>query len=160
MSACVCGSGAELEACCGPLHAGLAQAQTAEALMRSRYAAFASGDVDYLAATQVKPFAEGKEKVAAWAKGVLWLGLEVLAREAGGPADDAGFVTFAARYLENGEVVTMQERSRFDRAPSEAPPARGKWRYVEGQLQVKKARAERNSPCPCGSGKKFKHCHA
>jgi preprotein translocase subunit SecA len=31
---------------------------------------------------------------------------------------------------------------------SAAPPEASDW-----------ARTPRNSPCPCGSGKKFKHCH-
>jgi SEC-C motif-containing protein len=37
--------------CCAPFHAGTAVPPTAEALMRSRYAAFALGDAAYLKAT-------------------------------------------------------------------------------------------------------------
>ena len=37
---CPCGSGKPYAACCGPLHAGEKPAPTAEALMRSRYAAY------------------------------------------------------------------------------------------------------------------------
>ncbi|GIV79803.1 anaerobic sulfatase maturase [Litorilinea aerophila] len=29
----------------------------------------------------------------------------------------------------------------------------------EAELQRRLARAQRNDPCPCGSGRKFKHCH-
>jgi uncharacterized protein YecA (UPF0149 family) len=29
----------------------------------------------------------------------------------------------------------------------------------EAQMQAVFAKAKRNDPCPCGSGKKFKHCH-
>ena len=41
--ACPCGLGDDYESCCGRFHAG-APAPTAEALMRSRYSAFAVGD--------------------------------------------------------------------------------------------------------------------
>jgi uncharacterized protein len=29
----------------------------------------------------------------------------------------------------------------------------------EAELQRRFAHARRNDPCPCGSGRKFKHCH-
>ncbi|WP_280273702.1 YchJ family metal-binding protein, partial [Nocardia wallacei] len=41
-------SGETLTDCCGPRLDGTRPAPTAEALMRSRYTAFAVGDVDYL----------------------------------------------------------------------------------------------------------------
>jgi len=47
---CPCGSGLPYDGCCGPLHAG-APAPSPEALMRSRYSAFARGLADYLLAT-------------------------------------------------------------------------------------------------------------
>jgi uncharacterized protein YecA (UPF0149 family) len=31
--------------------------------------------------------------------------------------------------------------------------------WYAGRDQAAFARAGRNEPCPCGSGKKFKHCH-
>jgi hypothetical protein len=48
--ACPCGLGDDYASCCGRLHAG-APAPTAESLMRSRYSAFAVGDVGYLLRT-------------------------------------------------------------------------------------------------------------
>ncbi|MDH5490482.1 MAG: YchJ family metal-binding protein, partial [Myxococcales bacterium] len=48
---CPCGSGSKQNECCGPLMQGEAQAETAEALMRSRYSAFAVGNVEYIVAT-------------------------------------------------------------------------------------------------------------
>jgi SEC-C motif-containing protein len=32
----------------------------------------------------------------------------------------------------------------------------GQWHYLDGVCDVKEA--ARNTPCPCGSGKKTKHC--
>ena len=46
-STCPCGGG-DFDTCCGPALAGAVWPTTAEALMRSRYTAFAVGDVDHL----------------------------------------------------------------------------------------------------------------
>ena len=48
---CPCGSGASLNGCCKPFIDGTAKAPTAEALMRSRYTAFATRQVAYLEQT-------------------------------------------------------------------------------------------------------------
>jgi preprotein translocase subunit SecA len=40
------------------------------------------------------------------------------------------------------------------RAPPAPPAAEGPGTFVRGERKV-----GRNEPCPCGSGKKFKHCH-
>ena len=44
---CPCGSGTPYDACCGVLHRGERQAATPEELMRSRYSAYALGDLGY-----------------------------------------------------------------------------------------------------------------
>ncbi|ESQ02386.1 SEC-C domain-containing protein [Streptomyces sp. PVA_94-07] len=48
---CPCGTGRTYGECCGRFHAGSAEAATAEQLMRSRYAAFATRDAAYLLRT-------------------------------------------------------------------------------------------------------------
>jgi phenylacetate-coenzyme A ligase PaaK-like adenylate-forming protein len=45
---CPCKSGKTLGECCGPVIAGTAKAETAEALMRARYASYVTGDVEFL----------------------------------------------------------------------------------------------------------------
>ena len=45
---CPCSSGRRYAACCAPLHRGDREAPDAEALMRSRYAAFARREAGYL----------------------------------------------------------------------------------------------------------------
>ncbi|MFZ5444928.1 MAG: YchJ family protein [Myxococcota bacterium] len=152
MSACPCGGGA-YASCCGPRHDGSRPAETAEALMRSRYSAFARADVDYLARTQLKPSEGTWAETKQWAASVTWLSLEIVERERGGVADDAGVVEFIARYLEGDRVVALRERSTFVRRD-------GAWIYDAGKPSVTETRVERNQPCPCGSGRKFKQCHA
>lgn len=87
---CPCGSSRGYAACCGRYHAG-APAPHAEALMRSRYAAFAVGDAPYLLRTwhpRTRP-----EEVRLDA-GHRWTGLEVVDTLAGGPTDETGEVTY------------------------------------------------------------------
>ncbi len=137
---CPCGSGLELSACCGPRHDGTKPAETPEALMRSRYAAFALAKGDYLRATSRVPMGDDLE-----AESVLWLGLTVVRSQ-------GDTVEFIARSLEDGAVRVMHEVSSFERE-------NGRWLYVSGTPDVKREKVERNAPCPCGSGRKFKQCH-
>ncbi len=50
----------------------------------------------------------------------------------------------------------MSELLRRDRAPSELV---GWYAAEDARLRDAAARAGRNDPCPCGSGRKVKHCH-
>ena len=119
---CPCGSGAGYGACCGPLHHGERHASTAEELMRSRYAAYALGDADYLFRTWHPRTRPGAVTVDP---DVVWTGLEVRDVEAGGAADDRGEVKFIARWHTDGQLSEMRERSRFERRA-------GRWVYVDG----------------------------
>ena len=121
---CPCGSGRTHAECCGPYLARTAQAPTAEALMRSRYTAYALGEFDYLRSTwhsTTQP-AEIASDTAP-----KWVGLEVLSTECGGPQDAEGQVEFIARYKLQGRAFRLHERSRFVREG-------GNWRYVDGIL--------------------------
>ena len=120
MTPCPCGSGAAYGACCGPLHDG-APAATAEALMRSRYTAYALGRTDHVFRTwhpRTRP-----DEVAP-DPGVTWTGLEVLATEAGGP-DASGVVEFRAHHRSPTGKGSQHEVSRFRREG-------GRWFYVDG----------------------------
>ena len=48
---CYCGSAISFEKCCEPILSGKLKATTAEAVMRSRYSAYATHNADYLIAT-------------------------------------------------------------------------------------------------------------
>ncbi|WP_232506466.1 YchJ family protein [Microlunatus flavus] len=119
---CPCDSGLTYADCCEPLHDGRAGAETAERLMRSRYAAYAVGRTDHVFRTwhprtrpaDVEP-----------TPGLRWTGLTVLAAEAGGADDAEGTVEFEAAYETAEGPGTLHERSRFVR--------RGpRWVYVDG----------------------------
>ena len=146
MSPCPCG-GEDFERCCGPRLSGARPAQTAEELMRSRYTAFTRGDVAYLRTTQLAPARETSwEETERWARSVLWVSLQIVAKE-------EAMVEFIASYLEKGALHHLHERSTF-------VWQEGAWRYESGKPEVSVTKVERNAPCPCGSGRKFKACHA
>jgi SEC-C motif-containing protein len=144
--------------CCKPyLEAGKAP-PTAEALMRSRYTAFAQGDVDYLEATLAPGTRDDfdRKAITHWARQSQWLGLEVLSTEDGQEGDETGYVEFIANFSLDGERYAHRERSLFSKVD-------GRWYFQEeanrkNQPIVKGAQPGRNDPCPCGSGKKYKKC--
>jgi SEC-C motif-containing protein len=157
MASCPCGSGDVEAACCGPIVDG-APAPTALALMRSRYTAYVRGAVDHLIATQAPETRRGADRdaIARRSRDTSWLGLEIIATEAGGADDDDGIVEFVARGVTRGAPFAQRERSRFRRTD-------GHWYYVDGKTAAEPTRRAaapgRNDPCPCGSGMKYKRCH-
>ncbi len=94
---CPCGGG-EYSRCCGPLHRQERRAETAEQLMRSRYSAFAKGEVDYLLQTHEPT--ESRRALRQACRQTRWLGLSILAVDGGGAADLEGTVRFEARHRE------------------------------------------------------------
>jgi len=121
---CPCLSGLPYDECCGPLHRRERTAPTAEALMRSRYSAFAVGDAGYLLATwhpATRPASLDLDDTTAWRR------LDVLATDGGGPFDTTGTVEFRASYSDPGGRGSLHEVSRFVRED-------GAWTYVDGSV--------------------------
>lgn len=116
---CPCGTGLVYGECCARWHRG-ASAPTAEALMRSRYAAFALGLADYLLESWHPSTRPDRLDLDA---SIQWRRLDVLRVQAGGPFDDAGVVEFEARYRSAEERGTQHEVSSFVREG-------GRWFYV------------------------------
>lgn len=118
---CPCGSDQSYALCCGRWHAGWSKqeyAPSAQALMRSRYSAYALGLIDYLLATWHPSTAPGELELPP----VKWLSLEVRqATESG----DAAVVEFVARCRVHGRAERMHEISRFVRQD-------GCWYYIDG----------------------------
>jgi SEC-C motif-containing protein len=113
---CPCGTGLTYPACCGRLHRGEAHAPTAEALMRSRFSAFALGDADYLLASWHSSTRPASIELGR----TRWLSLEVVSAR-GGLFDTEGAVEFRATH----EGGVMHERSRFVKQD-------GRWLYLDG----------------------------
>lgn len=118
--------------------------------MRSRYAAFCRGDVDYLIATHHPSKRQGydRQSLSQTIAMTEWLGLRVLDSQATGAV---GTVEFVAFFKAQGTLSQLHERSEFVRQG-------GRWYYLQGKL-LPPIRIERNGPCWCGSGRKYKKCH-
>jgi SEC-C motif-containing protein len=119
---CPCGSRRSYAECCEPFHLGHA-APTAEALMRSRYSAFARGLTPYLLSTWHPATRPGRLRLDA---GMTWRALQIVDTVDGGPADQTGVVEFRAiARSADGERHVQHERSTFTRVD-------GRWLYVDG----------------------------
>jgi len=152
---CPCQSGRETAQCCGAILAGRQRAATAEALMRSRYCAYLTGDRAYLLRTwhpTTRPPAIEADR------DLSWCGLEIIRTDQGGEEDQTGLVEFKATGHRHHRLLALHETSRFVKED-------GQWYYVGGELLAVPRRVVpapektgRNHPCPCGSGRKFKKC--
>ena len=157
MNSCPCGSGNDYVACCEPIITGKKPAETAEQLMRARYAAHVKVDVDFLFESTHPEYRKDydHEGTKVWAENSEWHGLEIVETAQGGPDDEEGEVTFIARFRDKEGLRSHHERGEFKRK-------KGRWLFTEGtMIKPKPATANkvgRNDPCSCGSGQKYKKC--
>ena len=145
---CPCGSAVEYSLCCQRYLSGNKLAPDPVQLMRSRYSAFVMKDADYLIKTWHSScgVAQLRDDIIAGFAHTEWLGLTVF-DHALTTDGRTGYVSFVARYSEQGRAGAIIERSRFIKE-------NGQWYYIDGT----RPQFGRNDPCPCGSGKKFKKC--
>ena len=122
--------------------------------MRSRFTAHAIRDHVHLHRTYLPtanlPYVEEGDLAE-----MNWTRLVVHAHEAG-PRPDVAYVDFSAYHEEKGSELALHEKSEFLRV-------NGEWFFSRpirsGPAPLKAApKIGRNDPCPCGSGKKYKHC--
>ncbi|MEZ6184377.1 MAG: YchJ family metal-binding protein [Planctomycetota bacterium] len=128
---CPCHSGAKYKKCCRPFHKGTL-APSPLALMRSRFAAYALGEVEYLQDTTDPEGEHFRPDRGAWAveiahycKRTAFEGLEVKDH---GEDGDQGWVEFRAALKQGTDDLSFSERSRFTRRG-------GRWLYTAGVAQ-------------------------
>ncbi|MGB0205235.1 MAG: YchJ family protein [Neptuniibacter sp.] len=129
---CPCGSGKPFQYCCEPIVSGQKSAPTAEALMRSRYTAFAMGAIDYLINTTApeKRGEDDAEILAEQVKYTNWTGLTILGKNLGGRSDQEGMVEFEAQFETDDQNGTLYEKSNFRRENEQ-------WVYVDGDVELR-----------------------
>lgn len=120
---CPCRRGDVFAECCGPLLVGR-PAPSAEALMRSRFTAFALGDTAYLRRSWHPDTRPARLDLDPDRR---WLFLEIHAVTGGGPFEQSGTVEFTAHYRDPGGRGRLHEISRFTRVD-------GAWCYVDGDI--------------------------
>ncbi|MEZ4316138.1 MAG: YchJ family metal-binding protein [Myxococcota bacterium] len=120
---CPCHSGLTYGKCCREAHRNGASGP--EALMRSRYAAYALEKVSYIMETSAEPERDPdtwRAEIQRFCEHTAFLGLEILEVE---PGDEVAYVTFRARLQQVGHDASFTERSRFVR--------RHRWLYESGE---------------------------
>ncbi len=156
---CPCCSGKDYSLCCEPIIRGSRKAATPEELMRSRYSAYAKAEIDHLFYSTHPSQRESidRAEMKAWAERSKWLGITILAANGTEPDAKTGTVEFIARYTDHDTPLEHHELSEFRKED-------GEWFFYDGKLVKDKPfvrtapKVERNAPCPCGSGKKYKKC--
>jgi SEC-C motif domain protein len=157
MNNCPCGKGIPYSECCQPIISGTRTAETAEELMRARYAAYVNAETEFLYETTHPHHRKGYDHAGTkqWAETSEWLGLEIIDIHKGGSDDSVGEVEFIARFREKAVACSHHECGHFKREG-------GRWYFTEGVMvkpkPVTSTKVGRNSPCPCGSGLKYKKC--
>jgi SEC-C motif-containing protein len=154
---CPCCSGVAFADCCEPIINGERESQTAEELMRARYAAFATGAIDFIVASthsRTRPEIDLQD-IRDWSLTSTWRGLQIIDTKT--VDENQAHVSFDAQFTKAGKDLSHREKALFERE-------QGKWRFVTGDelknptVRYETPRIGRNEPCPCGSGRKYKKC--
>lgn len=146
---CPCGSMLAEESCCLPILRDHHRAESALALMRSRYTAFVLRHEEHILGSWHETSRPPKLHLEDFP--ATWIGLEIHQTDHGEKSDHRGTVEFTSTCVDNGHLCKLREKSSFVKED-------GLWFYVGGDCQVTRNSPPRNIPCPCGSGKKFKRC--
>ncbi len=126
--------------------------------MRSRYTAFARQNVDYILKTQTTlPEKASRLELERDLSTIKWLRLEVISYTS--VSQTQAQVEFCAYAMDSSgshkQLVRHHEISLFCLAEKG-------WLYESGKIQADSGELkwQRNAPCVCGSGRKFKRCCA
>lgn len=127
---CPCGSDKPYAKCCRQYHKG-ASPERAEALMRSRYSAYALNLPNYIIKTThpenpgyIKNQSEWEEELLSFSESTNFEKLDVIEVEDG---EEMSFVTFTAHLKHDGKDASFTEKSRFKRVDD-------RWLYLDGEF--------------------------
>ncbi len=122
---CPCCSDIPYENCCKPFHIGTKFPPSAEALMRSRFSAFAIPNADYLMNTTLpsKRKLHNKADLQEWAEINEWVKLEIVQK----PSKDQ--VEFMAWYKDKTGTLHLHHELSLFKLVS------GRWFYVSGKFR-------------------------
>ncbi len=159
MSDCPCCSGVLYKDCCEPFIERIAKPVAAADVMRARYTAYATGNVDYIkysASPEIqKEFDE--ESTRKWSKEAVWNDFEIISTEGGDADSIRGKVEFLAHYTIKDKLCKHHEVAEFIKID-------GEWKFLDGDvsgpdpIRRDAPKVGRNDICPCGSDKKYKKC--
>lgn len=147
---CPCGSLKNFTQCCYLLISDQSSARTPAELMRSRYSAYVTQNVEYLISTWHNEYrvADLAESISLGFEHTEWQSLTII-DEIFESNNHEGYVEFIAKYRDTAtdRLNVIHERSQFIKLDAN-------WYYTSGI----KPHLGRNDQCPCGSMKKYKKC--
>ena len=99
--------------------------------MRARYTAYVTGAIDFIVdSTHSRSRKEiDLAFIQEWSQTSLWRGLEIFETKV--TNDNQAYVSFEARYTQHGKDRNHREKSLFEREE-------GKWRFVDGEEQLRR----------------------
>ena len=112
-TACPCGSQRLLNECCGQYLYTETDAPTAEALMRSRYTAFALKNIPYILSTVPSEYPQNEQEINDWAFTCEFVKLQVIRKQQGKSSHRKGVVEYIASFIENGKAQELHEVAHF-----------------------------------------------
>jgi SEC-C motif domain protein len=124
---CPCMSEKQFSVCCEPYLLFTGQAETPEALMRSRYTAYTLENWDYIEATMKGPAKShfSRPEAELFAQTTTWMGLRVI--KVPPPKENSGTVEYIAFYKQDNMPQTLHEISQFRKE-------NGAWFYITGDI--------------------------
>ena len=147
-SNCPCGSGRSYEACCRIVHADHGRALLPEELLRARYTAYVLGKDDFLLRSW--DYATRPAAIDLSAP-IRWLQLLIAEAQPVNGQSRSAEIRYTALFIEQKRLVELTERATFVRRA-------GLWYYADGTANAQTFKLAAQTPCPCGSGRKFKRC--
>jgi len=144
---CPCKSSLPFSECCKPIIDNEKLPSCAEELMRSRYSAYATKNIEYLVNSwcKITNVIEERVSIEAFASAAYFQHLEIISAK-------ENIVEFKAYYIVDKRQEVLHEKSNF------IYKSDGSWCYKDGEIYMVNFTHGRNSSCICGSFKKYKQC--
>ena len=146
---CPCKSGKTYLECCKPIILDGKKVRSAEELMRSRYSAYVTGEIEYLldSTCEIVDPINIKLETETFSSSAFFQHLEILDVQ-------EYIVEFKAYFIVEKKQEVLHEKSNFLHKND------GSWCYKDGYILPSEFNPKRNEKCICGSGKKYKQCCA
>jgi len=153
---CPCGSRKPYCECCLPIHRSIRSARSPADIVRARFAAMALGDMMFFRESIIKKhrhFLDAEALLAATSR-QIFRSISIIHIDQKGVLGGKAIVHSRITKGKRGRLTTHGERTYLRRELLA-------WRVVEIDLispDTPPPKNGRNVLCPCGSGRKYKHC--
>jgi len=120
---CPCGSEKKYNDCCNLIHQESQKSSSAEELMRARYSAYVTHNIDFIYNTFHKSTRryQNKNEIENWARECKWMYLEII-------KSTINTVEFKAHYIDSAmNTQVHHEQSTFKKVEDS-------WYYVDGVI--------------------------